>query len=308
MDNNTKNIKEEGSNMEIICLDAEFTESEELLELSVFNLDGKEVYHKFYKPELIKEWRTDIHHITPEMVADKPTFAKCRAEVQKLLDDAFALTGFAVGNDLRVLTRSGIGGLETKRMIDVKDMYWYLRGIPEEMSPFTVPSLLICANALGLDFSEQEAHSASADTEATLKCYNLLFEEFKAKEGEGMEDADVVDLFAGKIERAKACFVENASKGFIRIYKQAEGYKVKFSGNPEHDTRGLVAEVPVNDRYKAEYEIRKLLKKKELPGKFNIYKLTPKLIGDVKAYTNEYDAEESAWCKKVVRNLSRLSL
>ena len=128
-------------NMDIICLDAEFTESEELLELSVFNLDGKEVYHRFFKPEQISEWRTDIHHITPEMVADEPTFAQCREEVQRLLDSAFALTGFAVGNDLRVLTRSGIAGLETKRMIDVKDMYWYLRGIPEEMSPFTVPQL-----------------------------------------------------------------------------------------------------------------------------------------------------------------------
>lgn len=294
--------------MDILCLDAEFTDSEELLELSMFNLDGKEVYHNFYKPEKITDWRTDIHHITPEFVADKPYFKECRKEVQQLLDDAFALIGFAVDNDLRVLTRSGIGGLETKRMIDVKGMYWYLRGESEDMSPFSVPSLLTCANALGLDFSEQEAHSASADTEATLKCFNLLFDEFRNKEGLGMEEEDVFDLFIGKIQRAKDCFVEKASKGFIRIYKKEEGYKLNFSSNPEHDTKGLVAEVPVADRYKAEYEIRKLLKKKELPGKYNIYKLTPKLISDVKAYTNEYDAEESAWCKKVVRNLSRLTL
>ena len=294
--------------MNVICLDAEFTENEELLELSVFNTDGNEIYHRFYKPENITTWRTDIHHITPEMVANEAPFSGCREEVQRLIDSSFALTGFAVGNDLRVLSRSGIGGLETKRMIDVKDMYWYLRGIKEDMSPFAVPSLLICANSLGLEFGEDEAHSASADTEATLRCFRLLFDEFREGEGAGMDDSDVVDLFAGKIERAKANFVEESARGFIKVYKLGDQYKVKFGRQRDAEPKGLVAEVEVADRYKAEYEIRKLLKKKELPDKWGVYKLTPKLLSDVKNYTNSYDAEESAWCKKVIRNLSRLSL
>lgn len=294
--------------MEIICLDAEFTENEELLELSVFNLEGKEIYHQFYKPENITDWRTDIHHITPEMVAKELPFSKRRKEVQQLLDSAFALTGFAVGNDLRVLSRSGITGTETKRVIDVKDMYWYLRGIKEEMNPFSVPSLLICANALGLDFSEEEAHSASADTEATLKVFNLLFNEFKSGEGSGLKDEDVVDMFAAKIERARARFVEEGAKGFVKVYRQGDKYKIKYGHNREADPKGLVAEIEVADRYKAEYEIKKMLKKKELPDKWGIYKLTPKLLEDLKRYKNTFDAEESAWCKKVVRNLSRLTL
>lgn len=292
-----------------MCLDAEFTENEELLELSVFNLNGREIYHRFFKPEKTNIWRTDIHHITPEMVAEELPFSKRRDEVQTLLDSSFALTGFAVGNDLRVLSRSGIGGMETKRIIDVKDMYWYLRGIKDEMSPFSVPSLLICANALGLDFKEEEAHSASADTEATLRCFNLLFEEFKNCEGIGMEDEDIVDLFAGKIERAKACFVEESAKGFVKVYRQGDTYKIKFSHQRDSEsTKALIVEIEVADRYKAEYEIKKLLKKKELPDKWGIYKLTPKLLEQVKGYKNTYDAEESAWCKKVVRNLSRLTL
>lgn len=294
--------------MEIVCLDAEFTENEELLELSVFNLEGKEIYHRFFKPERITTWRTDIHHITPEMVAKELPFAKRRGEVQQLLDSSFALTGFAVGNDLRVLSRSGITGTETKRVIDVKDMYWYLRGIKEEMNPFSVPSLLICANAFGLDFSEDEAHSASADTEATLRVFTLLFNEFKATEGAGMKDEDVVDMFSARIERAKARFVEETAKGFVKVYRQGDTYKIKYGHNRDVDPKGLVAEIEVADRYKAEYEIKKLLKKKELPDKWGIYKLTPKLLEEVKRYKNTYDAEESAWCKKVVRNLSRLTL
>lgn len=294
--------------MEIICLDAEFTETEELLELSIFNLEGKEIYHRFYKPENITDWRTDIHHITPEMVADELPFSKRRDEVQQLLDSSFALTGFAVGNDMRVLSRSGIAGMETKRVLDVKDMYWYLRGIQEQMSPFSIPSLLICANSLGLEFSEDEAHSASADTEATLRCFNLLFNEFKSGEGEGMADEDIVDMFAAKIERAKGNFVEELAKGYVKVYKQGDTYKIKYGHLRDSEPKGLIAEIEVADRYKAEYEIKKLLKKKELPDKWGIYKLTPKLLEQVKNYKNTYDAEESAWCKKVVRNLSRLTL
>lgn len=294
--------------MDIICLDAEFAENEELLELSVFNLDGEEVYHQFFKPERIRNWRTDIHHITPEMVADKKTFAQCRREVQKLLEIPFAITGFAVGNDMRVLERSGIDNLETRRVIDVRDMFWYLRGISRDMSPFSTPSLLTCAHILGLDFGEEEAHSASADTEATLRCFHLLYEEFKNGEGAGMEDELAIDSFIGKIEQAKAHFVEEAAKGFVRIIKTDDTWKIRYSRQREDDKDGLVAEVEVADRYKAEYEIKKMLKKKEVPGKRDTYKLTPRLVDDLKKYSNTYDAEESAWCKKVVRNLSRLTL
>lgn len=294
--------------MEIICLDAEFTETEELLELSIYNLEGEEIYHRFYKPENITDWRTEIHHITPEMVADEEPFSKRRGEVQHLFDSAVAVTGFAVDNDLRVLSRSGITGTETKRVIDVKDMYWYMRGIKEEMNPFSVPSLLICANALGLEFKEEEAHSASADTEATLRVFHLLFNEFKEVEGGEIDDEEAVDMFTVKIERAKARFVEETAKGFVKVYKQGDTYKIKYSHKRDDEPKGLIAEIEVADRYKAEYEIRKLLKKKELPDKWGIYRLTPRLLEDLKEYKNTYDAEESAWCKKIVRNLSRLTL
>ena len=274
--------------MNVICLDAEFADNEELLELSAFNLAGEEVYHSYYKP------------------ADISDFASCREEVQSLLDDAFALTGFAVDNDLRVLTRSGIKGLDKKPVIDVKDMYWLQRGKGEGMSPFGVPSLLVCSNALGLEFLESEAHSASADTEATLRCFNLLMDEFVS--AEGVEGNDALTLMKLRIEEAKADFIEEGARGYVKIFKAGDLHKVKYGKTPESDRRLLILEVEVADRYKAEYEIRKFLKKKEIPDKHSMYKLTNKLIEEVGKYSNTYDAEESAWCKKVVRNLSRLTL
>ncbi len=295
-------------NISIICLDAEFADNEELLELSLFGLDGKEIYHCYYRPEMIDDWRTDIHHITPEMVADKQPFSEVKGEVQHLLDEAYALTGFAVDNDLRVLTRSGISGLDDKRVIDVKDMYWYQKGRAEEMSPFAVPSLIVCANALGLDFSEATAHSASADTEATLKCFNLLLNSYI--EGKGKSDAaeEDVDAFINDINDARALFVQDSARGYVKVGKYKEYHKVYFGKSSDSGERTLLFEVEVADRYKAEYELRKLLKKKEVPGKHNLYKLTPKQLDDIRRYKNEYNAEDSAWCKKILRNLSRLTL
>lgn len=296
------------TDMKIICLDAEFADNEELLELSVFSLEGREVYHSYYRPEHISDWRTDIHHITPEMVADEPTFAEKREEVAALIHNAYAVTGFAVGNDLRVLERSGIEGLDKIRVLDVKDMFWYLRGRQTDMNPFSVPSLIICAQELGLDFGEATAHSASADTEATLKCFDILFQEFSASEGAGLEEEAAFLKLGERVEEERGRFVEQSASGYVRVVKVGDAYKLKFGHQPDPEGRGIVAEVAVADRYKAEYELKKMLKKKEVPGKINLYKLGVKQLDDIRRYTNTYDAEESAWCKKIVRNLGRLSL
>lgn len=293
--------------MTIYCLDAEFAENEELLELSVFSLEGKEVYHSYYKPERIEDWRTDIHHITPEMVADKPTFTSKVNEVETFLGGADVITGFAVNNDLRVLSRSGVEGLDKVCVLDVKDMFWYMKGRGEGMSPFAVPSLIVCAQALGMNFGEDVAHSASADTRATVESFNILMNLFM--EAEKPEAGNEIALFVSHIDEAKKKFIEEGAKGFVSVLKVGDVYKLKVSHLPKDASdKSVVVEVAVADRYLAEYELRKMLKKKEVPGKQGFYRLNAKQLDDIRAYTNEYDAEQSAWCKKVVRNLGRLSL
>lgn len=294
------------SKLNVICLDAEFADNEELLELSVFDLSGREIYHRYYRPELIREWRTDIHHITPEMVKREKPFSKCRPEVEAILAKAAGVTGFAVDNDLRVLERGGVSNLEGLKVTDVKDIYWFVRGRKEGISPFAVPSLLVCAQNLGLDFGEDEAHSASADTLATVKCFNALMAEYAGEEA--VEVLPAFERLQADMKEAMAGFVEESAKGFIRVVRNGPHYKIKFSRVRADDTRGLVLEVAVNDRHKAEYEVRKMLKKKEVPDKIFQYKLTEANLTQIRGYKNVYDAEESAWCKKIVRNLGRLKL
>lgn len=293
--------------MNIICLDAEFADNEELLELSIFN-EEKEIYHSYYKPEEIDDWRTDIHHITPAMVAKCPKFSIEKNKVQKIIDDAKIITGFAVDNDLRVLAHSGIKGVEDKIILDVKDMYWLIRGRNTEMSPFSVPSLIICANSLGIDFEEDVAHSAKVDTEFTLKCFRFLLDEYKSAKIDINNSNNLIADLLSEINDAKSDYVAEGAKGYIRVIRAGEAYKIKFGHLPAEESGRLIMEIEVSDRYKAEYEIRKMLKRKEIPGKFGMYKLTPKQLDDIRKYRNEYDAEESAWCKKIIRNLSRISL
>lgn len=293
--------------MKIYCLDAEFTENEELLELSIFNIAGEEIYHEYYRPEQIKEWRTDIHHITPEMVESKAPFREKKEEVEHLLKEADVLTGFALGNDLRVLSRSEVQGLDGARVLDVKDMYWYMRGRKEGMSPFTIPSLLVCANNLGLDFTESEAHSASADTEATLKCFNLLWKEFQTDEiGETDENITLRKFIEG-IEDEKGKFIEETARGYVKVFKNGPFHKLKFGRQVDREQAGFLFDVEVADRFKAEYEIRKSIKKKEVPGKIGVYKLGQKQLEEIRRYRNKYDAEESAWCKKILKGMGLFS-
>ncbi|MCM1111456.1 MAG: exonuclease domain-containing protein, partial [Clostridium sp.] len=110
--------------MKIICMDAETTDRGEMLELSVFSFDGSEIYHHYFKPANARRWRTDIHHITPAMVADKPTAARCLPRIQSVIDDATHILGFAVDNDIRILEHSGVRRFERKRVIEVRQWYW----------------------------------------------------------------------------------------------------------------------------------------------------------------------------------------
>lgn len=293
--------------MNILCLDAEFTDNEEILELSIFNDREQEIYHSYFKPQTAESWNVEIHHITPEMVVNEPSFEDKRAEIQKLLDDADFITGFAVKNDLKVLTREGVKGLNKKNTIDVQDMYWYQRGRKEGMSPYSLPSLVACAEALGLDYNEEVAHAADADTEATVRCFNILIDEFMTQ-NQIAEKENVIEAFLKEIAGAHDEYDASMANGFIRLIKTPSGYKFKFSRFEEEEKEGKVLEVAVKDRFKAEYDMRKLYKKKELPGKFGTYKLTEKNIEDIKSYENEYNKEESAYFKKIVRNLSKLSL
>lgn len=305
--------------MNIICLDTEFTgtmERNEILELSVFNGDGKEIYHQLFKPERCRQWKftEQIHGITPEMVADKPSFKSKLPEMQKLFDDADLIVGFAIENDIKTLAKSGIKGLEEERCLDVRHLYWANRGEAEEITIYSVPNLVKCATDCGFDWENAKAHSASADALATLQCYHVLLKEFAqnqdmSRDGQELKDETIIDIIEklkNMVEKAMSDHDREAAKGYIYLFKKgnvhimvARHTEMEPEVIAKKDVKGqkLIVAIQVEDRWRGQYDMQKKFSRKLVTGAKhnNCWTLSDKDINYFKNYTNEYHCDSKLY-------------
>ena len=286
-----------------ICLDAEFTDHTEMLELSVYDTaTSVEIYHSYFRPELEHRWPISqrIHHITPAMVRNEKPFRKRKAEIQAVVDRARDIVGFAIGNDITALSNQGIEGLDDKRIIDVRDIFWFVHGRHNGGDLNNAPGLLAVAHELGIDFSDSEAHSAGADTKATVDCYNALIARHAAT-GTVPAGTDPLEDLLAQCDRAKAEYHRQQAAGFVGLLRaQGKTYKLKFLKSHAPEGPNVEHVIHVADRSIAQYDLLKRFARHLVPGRFDIYALTAADIEYFKAYTNEHDPEKSALCKKLV--------
>lgn len=305
--------------MNIICLDTEFTgtmERNEILELAVYNGEGNEVYHQLFKPERCRQWKftEQIHGITPEMVADKPSFKSKLSEMQKLFDDADLIVGFAIENDIKTLAKSGIKGLEEERCLDVRHLYWANRGEAEEITIFSVPNLVKCATDCGFDWENAKAHSASADALATLQCYHVLLKEFAENQGL-LQGGDVlndeivieaIDKLKAMVEKAISDHDRENAKGYLYLFKKgnvhimvARHTEMESEVIAKKDVKGqkLLAFIQVEDRWRAQYDMQKKFSRKWVSGNRNTtcWQLSDKDISYFQGYSNEYHCDSKLY-------------
>jgi DNA polymerase III subunit epsilon len=93
-----------------VCIDCETTgldaQQDRIIEVAVMCFDANQVYgqmESLVNPECtIPETSIAIHHITPEMVADKPTIAKILPEILQLIGNHI-IVGHGVGFDIDIL-------------------------------------------------------------------------------------------------------------------------------------------------------------------------------------------------------------
>ncbi len=275
--------------MNLICLDIEATDNGEMLELSIIRFaDKAEIYHSYYRPRRAKRWRTDIHHITPSMVKDAPRLAKEKANIQRIINEADGIIGFAVNNDLTYLKKNGITIPNGKNIIDVQKWYWLYKGKHEGMDLGTLPGLAKCAQICGMNFSEEtDAHSATNDTLATISILEHVLQDNSIAE---ISD-NVLNEFRKKFDEAKAEHTRNAARGIITLHPAEGGYTLKSSplgdGNAEAELF-----ITVESRHIAEREIRKRFEKRETAPDSGIYRLTDSDIQFFKSYTCTYIASK----------------
>jgi len=286
--------------MKALFLDCEFVDNQEVIELSVFSLDGVEVYHRFFKPAKISRWPVSekIHHISPDDVRNAPSFASCLPEIQKIFDEARYVVGFATGGDVAHLSKMGVKRLDRKRVIDIKQMFWLYVGRQREIDYYSVPGLGRCAELLDISFGEKGAHSASEDTLVTLKLFAAL--------AAMIPDAPLTEMSEEAMEKGMESFEKDfkiekeryeraRAAGWIQIYGEEKGvYRILFKRTePDDETPGLVAKVRVGDWSKAESDLIGRLQRKSLEGRKATYRLSKRDLDFILSYSNSFEDEET---------------
>lgn len=300
--------------MHIACLDTESTStgiSNEILELSILNEQGALIHNQLYKPKKVHKWHyaERVHGITPEMVADKPFFVKHIPKVQKIFDKSEMILGFAVDNDIRVLEKYGFQDLPEKAM-DVRDLYWAVFHEEKDFDYYHVPRLVICAEECGYVWRDGSAHSAAADAEATLFCFNYLIRKFvekynlfelQDKPHLSTEEINIVWDYLRKLLREERHnkAVEKA-KGMLYLVNTPQGYAVYARKRPltEEDQerfrekkRQVISIIELADSQKGYEDLLARFAPKMIGGE-NYYKAFYQLddqdIELFKNYTNEF--------------------
>ena len=285
----------------LLCFDSETTNHGELLELSVFDIEGVERFHQYFKPRA-KSWPTDIHHITPEMVSGSKRFFAYRNEIQRLLWSVNYLLGCALSNDLHTLRRYGVRLKDRHKVLDIQDWFWLLNDCSDRRDRRQTGLAAIAAH-YGLGFGDLQAHSATADTKLTLACFKAMADDFirryvnlkdypELKNGVNADNLDVLNrLFVEAYKNALQIYRMRNSAGFIGVLRREQGFVFKYTRYEQLDREGLVLSVEVNDRIKAEEDLKRHFESKQVKGYTGHYFLEDSDFEFIRNYTNNIDIE-----------------
>lgn len=297
---------------DFICFDTESAQGryrgqyiEELLEISMMDASGQELYYSRFKPAHLTRWDTKIHHITPSMVSDKPYFEECRQDVAGLFDKAQYIVGFSLIDDYKAMSRAGITDLDKKKTVELRHLYWYCYGRFDDVPFFSGPGLSACANELGVTVIDEAVHSANGDTRVTLNLFFALAHKFAEMEQypggcpdyNSPEFIELVELMFIRIAEAKYEYDSRCAAGYIHVVTHEDG-GVRFipsllSTREEGDS---VLTIHVNARRRAAFELEKQFNHRRILNTKN-FNLTPQDLEEVKLYTNTFDNQEQMYSK-----------
>ena len=166
----------------LLFLDTETTgvlmDRDEILSIAIVNQDGEVLYDKLIKPENRKSWSKaeKINHISPKDVADAPTIAEEKEEIEAILASAGCIVGWNICFDLRMLYACGVDVPEDpKRRCDLMKQYvkWRRKNDPtyskdkEKLEEATAYLNLL-----------HNAHNALGDTAVLLDVWKITVGKF----------------------------------------------------------------------------------------------------------------------------------
>lgn len=159
-----------------ISFDVETTglsnESDEILQLSIVDLDGNTLLNTYVKPW---EEAEAIHGITPDMVENASYPHELIPVVKGIFKSAKLLVGYNIAFDLGMLSQWGITPDENHRQVDVMEEYARLHSYwDEHYQNWKWKKLTEAAAYYGYEF---KAHDSLEDALATLYVHKKVEEE-----------------------------------------------------------------------------------------------------------------------------------
>lgn len=165
----------------ILALDIELTgllPTDEILQVSIVNGLGQVVYNHYFCPQTVTSWEktVDIHHITPSMVADKPSFQTAVPVLTQLFAEAQLIVGYSTMQDISNLHKYGVPFPHQPIYLDIGDAYSFVN--TDILHPRTYAKLKTCAAHYG--YTDTDWHNSLADTKATLYCFYAMLDDADA--------------------------------------------------------------------------------------------------------------------------------
>lgn len=298
--------------LQCICLDAEFASWRdilEMLELTMTDSEGKVIFNHRFRPARIRKWNLIPHGIRPSDVEREPSFASCRPSIQRILDGARYLIGFAIDNDIRRLEGQGVRRLNRPHIIEIRDWFWLIYGREAGLDYAQDIGLARCCKELGVEIDPDQAHGAAYDTAITLRCFHVLLERFvKSHADRAFASFDeLYDTFAQEFGEAKKAYDLAAAHGYCTIYatetESGKGFRFAASKEaPDPERSDIVATIEVANRRKAILDLSKLLTGQALSSnRFYFSRLPQERLRRFKEYTNAADIDELNHAKNLLR-------
>lgn len=218
------------------------------------------------------------------------------------------LVGCAISNDLNNLRRHGIDlPADNFTIFETQNWYWLLND-DSDRNTKNQAGLSTMADTYHVSFGDKGPHSATADTDTTLKVFRCLVEHFAHR----YDNEQATSAFNPDIDNAEltktlstlnADFIKaytdamhvyrmrNAG-GYLSVHRRENGYSIKGHHLEPVDNPDIVMSVVVGDRKNGEIELRKHFEDKTVKGFTGIFALDNDDFEFIRNYTNTVDADK----------------